>query len=54
MARRPPKVPVTITDAQMAGLRRRAMRGPDAQWFTGRAISRRKASDLQRRKSRWS
>ena len=46
-----PKVPNTISDKERARLNRRAAR---AQWFSKKAIERRKASENQRKKSRWS
>lgn len=47
-----PKVPSTITDQQMRDLQRRGGRASD--WFSRQAIARRKASEAQRAKSRWS
>jgi hypothetical protein len=46
-----PKVPSTISDAQARSLALRAAKSP---WFTPKATARRKASEVQRRKSRWS
>ena len=47
-----PKVPNTITDKQMRDLQRRG--GKANNWFSNQAVARRKASELQRSKSRWS
>jgi hypothetical protein len=44
------KVPDTISDAQMAGLRRRAEKAAEPM-FSPRTVARRLASDNQRRKA---
>jgi len=46
-----PKVPNTISDKKRAELNRRAQREP---LFSKKAVDRRKASEVQRGKSRWS
>ncbi len=45
------KVPSTIGNAQARSL---ALRGARTPWFSAKAVARRKASEVQRRKSRWS
>ena len=46
-----PKVPNTISDRKRAELNRRAAK---QSWFDKKAVDRRKASEVQRQKSRWS
>jgi hypothetical protein len=46
-----PKVPDTISDKQRASLNRRAQK---ESLFSKKAVNRRKASENQRSKSRWS
>ena len=45
------KVPNTVSDAKRAELNRRAQR---EQLFSKKAVARRKAAEVQRKKSRWS
>ena len=46
-----PKVPNTVSDKKRAELNRRAAREP---MFSKKAVAQRKASEAQRKKSRWS
>lgn len=45
------KVPNTVSDKERARLNKRANREP---LFSKKAVARRKASEVQRRQSRWS
>jgi hypothetical protein len=50
-----PKVPNTISDEAMASLRWRARNHPTAKnMFAPRAVARRKATNQQKAKARWS
>jgi hypothetical protein len=55
---RPPRpaarVPSTISDRQMASLRRRAEKANTESMFSARNVARRLASNQQRRKAIWS
>ena len=46
-----PKVPNTVSDAQRAALNRRAQK---ESLFAKKAVERRKAAEVQRKRSRWS
>jgi len=46
-----PKVPNTVSDAKRADLNRRAAK---ESWTSKKAVDRRKASEVQCKKSRWS
>lgn len=48
-----PKVPNTISDRKMADLQRRAQKAAPPM-FSRKAVAARKASEQQRRNSRWS
>jgi hypothetical protein len=49
-----PKVPSTISDKKMEGLRRRAEKAQPDSMFSKRQVARRHAAAKQRSKSRWS
>ncbi|MFE3449606.1 hypothetical protein ACFXJ8_11790 [Nonomuraea sp. NPDC059194] len=53
MKRKDPQTKGTIDDKQWADLQRRAQNSPESP-FSRRAVARRKATELQREKRKWS